>query len=147
MSICSQAYLRVPQVCPGTGKIGVEADDGPRQEARLKVFRPEGECDVMSERRKKLGRVVQTETEECVDQTAGTRSADYLRLLAEAEMRAADFDEYLDMDDSDADDFEVIPGRNAAVLTCAKVHLEDNLMSSSAKRACEIPPPVYTARH
>ena len=30
------------------------------------------------ERRKKLGRVYQTETEECIDQTAGTRSADYL---------------------------------------------------------------------
>ena len=41
--------------------------------------------------------MVQTETEECIDQTAGTRSADYLRFLAEAEMRAADPDEYLDM--------------------------------------------------
>ena len=30
------------------------------------------------------------------------------------------------MDDSDADGFEVIPGRNAAVLTCPRVHLEDN---------------------
>ena len=46
------------------------------------------------------------------------------------------------MDDSDADDFEVIPDRDAAVLTCARVHLEDNPMSSSAKRACEIPPLV-----
>ena len=86
--------------------------------------------------------MVQTETEECIDQTAGTRSADYLRFLAEAEMRAVDSDEYLDMDDSDADGFEVIPGRNAAVLTCPRVHLEDNSMFSSAKRACEIPPPV-----
>ena len=60
----------------------------------------------VSERRKKLGRVVQTETEECVDQTAGTRSADCMRFLAEAEMRAADPDEYLDMDDSDVDDFD-----------------------------------------
>ena len=57
-------------------------------------------------------------------------------------MRAVDPDEHLDMDDSDADDVEVIPGRNAAVLTCPKVHLEDNPMSSSAKRACAIPPPV-----
>ena len=96
----------------------------------------------VSERRKKLGRVVQTETEECIDQTAGTRSADYLRFLVEAEMRAADPDEYLDMDDSDVDDFEVVPGRLAAVLTCARVHLEDNSMFSSAKRACEIPLPV-----
>ena len=55
-------------------------------------------------------------------------------------MRAADPDEYLYMDDSDADDFEVILGRNAAVLSCPKVHLEDNVMSSSAKGACEIPP-------
>ena len=94
------------------------------------------------ERRKKLGRVVQTETEECIDQTAGTRSADYLGFLVEAEMRAADPDEYLDMDDSDVDDFEIIPGKNAAVLTCAGVHLEDNLMSPSAKRACKITPPV-----
>ena len=93
-------------------------------------------------RRKKLGRVVQTEMEESIDQTAGTRSADYLRFLAEAEMRAADPDEYLDMDDSNVDDFEAILGRNAAVLTCARVHLEDNLMSPSAKRAYEIPPPV-----
>ena len=57
-------------------------------------------------------------------------------------MRAADPDEYLDMDDSDVDDFEAVPGRNAAVLTCARVHLEDNSMFSSAKRACAIPPPV-----
>ena len=71
----------------------------------------------MSERRKKLGRVVQTETEESIDQTTGTRSADYLRFLAEAEMRAADPDEYLDMDDSDVDDFVAVPDRNAAVLT------------------------------
>ena len=90
----------------------------------------------MSGRRKKLGRVVQTETEECIDQTAGTRSADYLRLLVEAEM-----DEYLDMDDSDVDDFEAVPDRSVAVLTCARVHLEDNSMFSS-ERASEIPPPV-----
>ena len=96
----------------------------------------------VSERRKKLGSVVQTETEERIDQTAGARSAGCLRFLAEAEMRAADPDEYLDMDDSDVDDFEIIPGRNAAVLTCAGVHLEDNPMSPSAKRACAIPPPV-----
>ena len=96
----------------------------------------------VSERRTKLGRVVHTETEECIDQTAGARSADYLRFLAEAEMRAADADEYLDMDDSDVDDFEAVPDRNAAVLTCARVHSEDNPMSSSAKRACKIPPPV-----
>ena len=58
-------------------------------------------------------------------------------------MTAVDPDECLDMDDSDADDFEVIAGRNAAVLTCfSRVHLEDNPMSSSAKRACTIPPPV-----
>ena len=55
-------------------------------------------------------------------------------------MRAADPDEYLDMDDSDVDDFEAVPDRNAAVLTCAGVHLEDNSMSSSAERAYEIPP-------
>ena len=59
-------------------------------------------------RRKKLGRVVQTETEECIDQTAGARSTDFLRFLAEAEMKAAEPDEHLDMDDSDVDDFEVI---------------------------------------
>ena len=74
----------------------------------------------VSERRKKLGRVVQTETEECIDQTAGTRSADYLRF---------------DMDDSDVDDFEAVPGRIAAVLTCPRVRLEDNSMSSAAKSA------------
>ena len=66
----------------------------------------------VSERRKKL---VHTKTVQCDGQTAGTRSADYLRFLAE--MRAVDPDKYLDMDDSDADDFEVIVGRNAAVLT------------------------------
>ena len=51
-------------------------------------------------RRKRFGRAVQTEMEECIDQTAGTRSADCLRFLVEAEMRAADPDEYLDMDES-----------------------------------------------
>ena len=75
----------------------------------------------VSGRRKKLGRVVQTETEKCIDQTAGTRSTDYLRFLAEAEMKAADPDEYLDS---------------------AGAHLEDNPMSPSAKRACKSPPPV-----
>ena len=105
----------------------------------------------VSELRKKLGRVVQIETEECIDQTSGTRSADYLRFLAEAEMRAADPDEYLDMDDSDVEDFEAVPDRNAAVLTCARVHLEDNSMSSSAKKSLQIPssgaPVPDTARH
>ena len=47
------------------------------------------------------------------------------------------------MDDSDVDDFEAVAGRNGAVLTCARVHLEDNSMFSSAKRACAIPPPVF----
>ena len=49
-----------------------------------------------------------------------------------------------DMNDSDADDFEAVPDRNAAVLTCARVLPEDNPMSSSAERerACAIPPPV-----
>ena len=53
-------------------------------------------------------------------------------------MRAADSDEYLDTDDSDVDDFEAVPDRNA-VLTCA---LEDNSKITSAKEACEIPPLV-----
>ena len=34
-----------------------------------------------------------------------------------------------------------VPDKNA-VLTCAGVHLEDNPVSPSAKRACKIPPPV-----
>ena len=46
------------------------------------------------------------------------------------------------MDDSDTDDFEAIPDRVAAVLTGPRVYLEDNPMSSSAKRACAILPPV-----
>ena len=37
-------------------------------------------------------------------------------------MRSAGHDEYLDMDDSDLDDFEAVLDRNAAVLTCARVH-------------------------
>ena len=70
------------------------------------------------ERREKLGCAVQTETEECIDQTAGTtRSSDCLSFLAEAEMKAVDPDQRFDMDDSDADDFEVIPDTDAAVLT------------------------------
>ena len=44
------------------------------------------------------------------------------------------------MDGPDADDFEVIPDRDAAVLTGHRVHLEDNPMSSSAKTACAVPP-------
>ena len=90
----------------------------------------------VSERRKQLCRVVQPETVQRVDQTAGTRSADYLRFLAEAEMKAVDSDQRLDMDDSDDDDFEVIPDRDAAVLNGPRVYLEDNPVSSSAKRAC-----------
>ena len=84
--------------------------------------------------------MVQTETVQRVDQTAGTRSADYLSFLAEAEMRAVDPDQCPDMDDSDVDDFEVVHDRDAAVLTCPRVHLEGNPVSSSAKRACAIPP-------
>ena len=135
-------------------KVSAEAGGGSQEEVRLKVFHPKGECDVWllraqgsfiatRERRKKLGRVVQTETEECIDQTAGARSEDYLRFLAEADMRAVDLHEYLDMDVSDADDFEAIPDRVAAVLTGPKMHLEDNPMSSSGKRSCAHPPPVF----
>ena len=52
-----------------------------------------------------------------VDQTGrATRSAEYLKFLAEAEMKAVDPDQWL-MDDSDADDVENIPDRVAAVLT------------------------------
>ena len=95
------------------------------------------------ERRKKLGCAVQPETVQRVDQTAGTtRSADYLGFLEDTEMKAVDPHQCLDMDDSDADDFEVIPDRDAAVFTRPRVHLEDNPMSSSAKRACATPPPV-----
>ena len=79
----------------------------------------------------------QPETVQSVDQTVGTRSADYLRFLAEAEMKAVDSDQCLDMDD--ADDFELISDREAAVLTGPRVYLEDSPMSSSAKRACAIP--------
>ena len=57
-------------------------------------------------------------------------------------MRAIDPDEYLDVNDSDADDFESVPDRNTTVLTCPRLHLEDNSMFSSAKRACKIPPLV-----
>ena len=46
------------------------------------------------------------------------------------------------MDDSDAEDFEVIPDRDAPFLTRPRVHLEENKMSSSAKRACAVPSPV-----
>ena len=54
-------------------------------------------------------------------------------------MKAVDPDEYLDMDDTDTDDFEAILGRNAAG---PRVHLEENPTSSSAKRARTIPPPM-----
>ena len=100
----------------------------------------------VSESRKKLGRVVQTETEECIDQTAGTRSEDYLKFLAEAEMRAADPDESLDMDDSDVNDFEAVPDRNAAVLTCDGVHLEDNVSTESLQNPSSCVPDPDTAR-
>ena len=60
--------------------------------------------------------MVQPETVQCVDQTAGTtRRADYLNFLVEAEMKAIDPDQCLDMDDLDADDFEVILDIVAAV--------------------------------
>ena len=41
---------------------------------------------------------------------------DYLNFLAEAELKAVDPDQCLDMDDSEADDLEDIPDRVAAVL-------------------------------
>ena len=53
--------------------------------------------------------------------------------------------EYLDMDESDADDFEVIPGRNAAVLTCPRVHLEDS-KESLCNPSSGVPNPD-TTRH
>ena len=91
-----------------------------------------------SERRKKLGRGAQPEMMQRVHQTTGTnRSADYLSFLAEAERRAVDSDQCLDMDDSDVDDFGVIPDRDAAVLSGPRVHLEDNPTSSSAVRERE----------
>ena len=63
----------------------------------------------VSERRKKLGCVVQPDTVQRVDQTGTTRSADYPSFLAEAEVKAVDPNQCLDMDDSDADDFEGHP--------------------------------------
>ena len=71
-------------------------------------------------------------------QLGTTRDADYLSFLAAAERKAVDSDQCLDMDDSEADDFEVIPDRDAVVLTGPRVPLEDP-MSSSAKRACAVP--------
>ena len=53
--------------------------------------------------------------------TAGRRSADCLRFLAE--MKAVDPGECLDVDDSNADDFVAIPDSVAAVLTGSRVHL------------------------
>ena len=46
------------------------------------------------------------------------------------------------MNDSDVNDFEAVPDRNAAVLTCPRVHLEDGSIFSSARKARKIPPPV-----
>ena len=126
---------------------------GHRKEVRLKVFYPKEECGVWLSTRefhrdacrnveRSLAVWFSPETARCVDQTAGARSADYLRFVAEAEMRAVDPDECLDMDDSDADDVEAIPDRVAVVLTGPRVHLEDDPMSSSAKRAHAIPLPV-----
>ena len=145
----SQAYSRVPQVCSGTGgKLALKPMMGHRKKHVSKSsIRRENEtlgCSEhkgvssrrVSQRRKKLGRVVQPETVRRVDQTAGARSADCLSSLAEAEMKAVDPDQCLDMVDSDADEFEVVPDRDAAVLTGPRVHLEDNPMSSSAKKAC-----------
>ena len=52
-----------------------------------------------------------------VERTEGTtRSSDYPNFLAEAEMKAVDPDQCLDMDDSEADDLEDTPDRVAAVL-------------------------------
>ena len=85
------------------------------------------EWQVDSRRGKKAGRTPATTATEVesgqpqiqpVDQTDGmTRSADYLNFLAEAEMKAVEPEQSLDMDDSEADDLEDIPGRVAAVLT------------------------------
>ena len=89
----------------------------------------------MSERRRKLGCAAQPETVQRVHETAETtRSADYLSFLAEAEMKAVDRDHCLDMDDSDADDFEVIPDRDAAVL-CASGRQSDVFVSRENSRS------------
>ena len=77
-SVGSQAYLRVLQVCPAKSFIRRKSVTFGCSEHR------EVSSGRVSKRRKKLGRVVQTETVQCVDQTSGTRSADYLRFLAEA---------------------------------------------------------------
>ena len=97
----------------------------------------------VSERRRKLGCAAQPETVQRVHETAETtRCADYLSFMAEAEMKAVDRDHCLDMDDSDADDFEVIPDRDAAVSIGPSVRLEDNPMSLSAEKTRAVPDPM-----
>ena len=85
----------------------------------------------VSERRKKLGRAAPPETVQRVHQTVGTtRNADCLSFLAEAEMKAVDTDQCLNMDDSDADDFEVIPDRGMTQMpTISRSSLTETLLS------------------
>ena len=92
---------------------GVETDDGSSQslssEGRVRRLAAH------STREFHRDACQSVETVQRVDQTAGTtRSADYLSFLAEAEMKAVDPDQCLDMDDS-------IPDRDAAVLTGPRV--------------------------
>ena len=71
----------------------------------------------MSERRKKLGCVFQPET----DQTAGTtRSADFLSVLAEAEMKATHHREEAGVECSGRDQGRQQPGYVAKKLTTSR---------------------------
>ena len=85
----------------------------------------------VSVRRKKLG--VWLSPKQCNAPTRLVGRQEDLSFLAEAEMKAVDPDQCLDMDDSDADDFQVFPDRDAAVLSGPRVRLEDDPMSLSAK--------------
>ena len=55
--------------------------------------------------------------------------------------------ENLDMDDSNVNDFEDVVDRNAAVLTCARVHLEVFVSKESLQNPSSGVPDPDTARH
>ena len=126
-------------------KIGVEADDWPQEETRLKILHPKEECGVWLPRAQ--GSVIAArvrtskEARPCgSDRDGGVCWPDFWD-------KKRRLSENLDMDDSNVNDFEDVVDRNAAVLTCARVHLEVFVSKESLQNPSSGVPDPDTARH
>ena len=133
VSIGSQAYLPSPTSVPRNGgKLAFEADDGPQEEVRLKVFHSKEESDVRLPRAQGsfIATCVRTPKDapavwfrprrrsarwpDCWDKKCGLSEVPGGG-RGEGSSTPTNISTWMT---PDVDDFEAVPDRNAAVLTC-----------------------------